>query len=62
MSGIKARLQLFARPYPRSAVDELKPFHVQQWIDSYRSCVRLQAELRPDHCSNDGLGRGTRTY
>ena len=28
-------LELFARRYPGLAVDELKPLHVQQWIDSY---------------------------
>jgi len=29
------RLQLFAQRYPDLLVAELKPFHVQQWIDSY---------------------------
>ena len=31
----QSRLQLFARRYPDLLVSDLKPFHVQDWIDSY---------------------------
>jgi len=31
----QSRLQLFARRYPDLQVGEFKPFHVQQWIDSF---------------------------
>jgi hypothetical protein len=34
----QAALQLFASRYPDLPVGELRPFHVQQWIDSYE-CV-----------------------
>ena len=32
----QSRLQLFATRYPNLRADCLKPFHVQQWIDSFR--------------------------
>ena len=32
----QSRLQLFATRYPDLRADCLKPFHVQQWIDSFR--------------------------
>lgn len=31
----QSRLQLFVMRYPQLTVAELKPFHVQEWIDSY---------------------------
>jgi len=31
----QSRLQLFARKYPNLLTKELKPIHVQQWIDGY---------------------------
>ena len=31
----QSRLQLFARRYPDLTVRDLRPFHVQQWIDGY---------------------------
>ncbi len=41
------RLQSFARRYPDLTVDELKPFHVQEWVDAQaiapttqRNCIR----------------------
>src|SRR5262249_28154110 len=30
------RLQLFAQRYPDLTVGQLKPFHIQQWIDGYK--------------------------
>ena len=41
------RLQSFARRYPDLTIDELKPFHVQEWVDgqdiaatTQRNCIR----------------------
>lgn len=31
----RSRLQLFAEHYPDLLIDQLKPFHVQEWIDSF---------------------------
>ena len=33
------RLQRFAERYPKLSVDELRPFHVQEWVDSYKLSV-----------------------
>jgi integrase len=41
------RLQCFARRYPALTIDELKPYHVQEWVDgqtiattTQRNCIR----------------------
>ncbi len=41
------RLQSFARRYPKLTVDELRPYHVQEWVDAQdiapttqRNCIR----------------------
>ena len=41
------RLQSFARRYPKLTIDELRPYHVQEWIDAQtispttqRNCIR----------------------
>jgi integrase len=43
----QAQLQLFVARYPDLTVAELRPFHVQQWIDSY---PKLSSGTKHNYC------------
>jgi hypothetical protein len=59
----RSRLQLFANRYPDLEVEDLKPFHVQRWLDSFdgvkngtkrnyaRSIIRVNHAQSPEEKS-----------
>ena len=47
----QSRLQLFARKYPDLLTKELKPIHVQQWIDGYDHLASVPSGTMPGRSS-----------